>query len=125
MNRENFKGQKRFIIFCCVAYSLICEVISLFVLGLNVGFLTGIITGTIAVIINFILLEGVVDLAIYRNNISIAFLLNLGRLLLYGILGYGCFLFDVKALIAYGIGVLGINAGAVICFRKDQTNDKR
>lgn len=120
MNRENFKKQRAKIILCCVAYSLFCEVISLFVLGLDFVFITGLTTGTVAVIINLILLEGVVNLAVYRHNIGIAFLLHLGRLLLYGLLGYSCFLLGINGLIAYGIGVLGINIGALICFRKER-----
>ena len=122
MNRENFKKEKKIIFFYCVLYSLICEVISLFVLGFNMGFLIGIWSGSLGAVVNLYLLELVVDTAIINKNMTLAFLIQVGRLLIYGAVGFGCYLISLPALVAYAIGVLGIVLATVITYGKEETN---
>lgn len=123
MNRKNFAKEKKKIFFYCVAYGLLCEAVSLFVLGLDTRFAVGIICGILATTINLMLLEKVVDNTITGNKAAITFLLQLGRFLIYGTLGYGCYLISTVSLIAYGVGVMGLVVALVITYCKGGGND--
>ena len=116
MNREKFTVEKRKLFFLMAVYGLVCEVFSLFVLGFDRGFLAGIILGIGAVTINFIVLEKVMDIVIYREKTFLAFPLHLGRFFLYGALGYISFRIGVTGLIAYGVGMIALPAAAVITY---------
>lgn len=119
MNREKFAIEKRKIFFFMVVYGLLCEAFSLFILGFNWRFTVGLATGIGIMAVNFIVLEKVVDFIIGRKQIVLAFLLHLGRFLLFGISAYLSYKLSVIALIAYGIGVLGLTAASVITYVKE------
>lgn len=118
MNRENFTREKKKIFFYCVVYGLLCEAISLFILGFDMGVPIGLVGGIFATTINLMLLEKVVDYTITGNKTAITFLLQLGRFLIYGILGYGCYLISTVSVVAYGVGVLGLVVAVVITYCK-------
>lgn len=118
MIRENFTKDKKRIFTYCVVYGLLCEAISLFILGFNIGVPIGLIGGIFATTVNLMLLEKVVDHTITGNKTAITFLLQLGRFLIYGVLGYGCYLISTVSLIAYGVGVLGLVAAVMITYCK-------
>lgn len=119
MNREKFTREKWKIFFYMVVYGLLCEAFSLFVLGFDWRFTIGLIMGICAVTVNLIALEKVIDYAIDGKQIWLAFLLHIGRFLLFGVAGYLCYRIDVVALAAYGIGVLGLTAASVITYVKE------
>lgn len=119
MSREKFTREKWKIFFYMVVYGLICEAFSLFVLGLDWRFTLGLIIGIGAVTVNLIVLEKVVDFAIDGKQIWLAFLLHMGRFLLFGMTGYLCYRIGTIALTAYAIGVLGLTAASVIAYVKE------
>ena len=119
MNREKFTREKWKIFFYMVVYSLICEAFSLFVFGFDWRFTFGLIMGICAVTVNLTALEKVVDCAIDGKQIWLAFLLHMGRFLLFGVTGYLCYRIDIIALAAYGIGVLGLTVASVITYVKE------
>lgn len=119
MNREKFTREKWKIFFYMVVYGLLCEAFSLFVFGLDWRFTVGLILGINAVTVNLIALEKVVDCAIDGKQIWLAFLLHMGRFLLFGAAGYLCYCISMTALAAYGIGVLGLTVASVITYVKE------
>ncbi|MGF6376351.1 uncharacterized membrane protein YjjP (DUF1212 family) [Clostridiales Family XIII bacterium PM5-7] len=116
---------KKRIFFYSVAYGLLCEGISLFFFGFNIDVPIGLIGGIAATTINFILLEKVIDGAITGNKRTFAFLFQLGRILIYGSLAYGCYMLSVRSLIAYGISVLGLVVAIMITYGKEGGENDR
>lgn len=119
MNREKFTIEKKKIFFCAVVYGLLCEAFSLFIFGFDWRFTIGLIMGIGAVIVNLITLERVVDCAIERRRIWLAFLLHMGRFLLFGAAGYVCYKIGLLALAAYGIGIISLTVASVITYVKE------
>lgn len=116
MNGEKFTVEKRKLFFLMAVYGLVCEAFSLFILGLDRGFSTGIILGIGAAAINFVVLEKVIDIVIYRKKTFLAFPLHLGRFLLYGVLGYVSYRTGTTGLIAYGVGIISLPVAAGITY---------
>lgn len=125
MNREKLEFGKKTIFFFIVVYGLLCEVFSLFILGFDGGFLAGLVLGMGAVCINLIGLEKVIDFIIKREKIILAFPIYLGRLLLYGLLGFLAYRISLIAVIAYALGVVGLPAAAVLAAVTDSIRERR
>lgn len=119
MSRKIFTREKLKILFYIVIYDILCKALSLVVLGLDWGFSIGLALGTITVMVNFIILEKVVDCALDRHKLLLAFLLHLGRFLLFGLAGYFSCTISITALIAYGIGILGLVMSIVFVYGRN------
>lgn len=100
--------EKQKILFYMIVYDLICEAVSLLVLGFDGRFLLGLMIGTGITAVNLAALEKVVDCVIERKHTQSAVLLHLGRFLLFGLAGFCAYLIGITALVAYGTGTTGL-----------------
>lgn len=104
--------EKLNILFCIAIYGLLCQGISVFVIGFESAFTAGLLLGILTVLMNLSGLEKVIGCFVERRRVRLAFLIHLGRFLLFGAAGYLCFRISMTALAAYGFGVLSLTAGA-------------
>lgn len=105
-----------------IAFNIVCEIISLFIIGFNREFLTGLAAGTAAVIINYNLLEIVVGSIICENRTKLkiftGILLEILRLLIFAGTILFCVKAGMKAVIAYAVSILGFAPLALFTFAK-------
>lgn len=118
MRDENFSKDKKRIIRYCIGNAVICQVISLIILGPQIDFFIGITLGTLITIINFNILEKVIYVATTANKLWVVTPFQCLRYLLYGAAAYFCVGFSKYAAIAYAIGVLGLVFAMLINCRK-------
>lgn len=97
-----------------IIYDFVCEIVSLFIFGSAAGVPIGLIVGTLTVMLNFLVLERVVDWIIDGNHTVFAFLIHLGRFFIFGAAACLCWAVDFQALAAYGFGIAGFTATAVV-----------
>lgn len=106
MNNHNTVKEKKEIIAIYVIIAVICETVSLFIIGPRGDFAIGLIAGTVTMIINYNILGKVIDMMLSGSNITIAFLLQMGRYLLFGGVAFIVVKISIYATIAYAIGIL-------------------
>ncbi|MEF9922108.1 MAG: hypothetical protein RR313_07105 [Anaerovoracaceae bacterium] len=106
MNNHNTVKDKKEIIAIYVIIAVICETVSLFIIGPRSDFAIGLIAGTVTMIINYNILGKVIDIMLSGSNITIAFLLQMGRYLLFGGVAFIVVKISTYAVIAYAIGIL-------------------
>lgn len=114
MKNVEFTENKHKIWIYCGIYAAVCEVISLIIIGLRWDFAIGLLAGTITVLVNFSLLEKLTDTIIFDKKALTAFLLQLGRYLLFGLIAFICVKISLCAGLAYAIGILSISLAIVI-----------
>lgn len=116
MGKENFKREKLKILFYMLIYDLLCWSISIPAIGLNGQFVIGLLAGSVTAAVNLYVLEKVVDCAIEGKKAILAFLIHLGRFLLFALAGYFCFTTGMTALVSWGIGTLGLTAASAAVY---------
>ncbi|HKM28731.1 MAG TPA: hypothetical protein VJY37_03515 [Anaerovoracaceae bacterium] len=114
MKNVEFSKNKHKIWIYCGIYAVVCEVISLIFLGFRYDFAVGILAGTLTVLVNFTLLERFTTTFLVDKKALTAFLLQLGRYLLFGLVAILCIKINLLAGLGYSIGILGITIGIVI-----------
>ncbi len=96
-----------------MAFTVAAEVISIAVLGIDLRFSAGLLAGAAAFTVNLVLLEKVVyGLTAGKNKFN-AFLIQLGRFLVFGAAGGLCALFGVNAVIALGVSAVIFSASLI------------
>lgn len=104
---------KRKVVKLYFMFTIAAEILSLPFLGFNPGFAGGLLAGAAAFTVNLALLERVVyGLTAGKNKIT-AFLIQLGRFLVFGAAGILCAFFGVNAVIALGVSAVTFTAGIV------------
>lgn len=119
MKREIFKRTKKNIIFYETAFGLLCEAVSLLVIGFDGAFACGIALGIITITVNLILLENVIDIFICSKKTWLAFPVHTGRLLLFAASAVLCLYIDLTALIGYAAGIICFAAGVGTVYIKE------
>lgn len=114
MKDVEFTENKHKIWMYCGMYTLVCEIISIVFVGFRWDFAAGILAGTVTVLVNFTLLEKFANKVLFDKKTLTAFLLQLGRYLLFGLVAYACIRISLTAGLAYSIGILGITVGILI-----------
>lgn len=119
MIRKILTKEKMKILFYMTVYDLLCALISMVFLGFNYYIYIGLAVGTLTAIINLTALGKVIDWAVVKRNVPVAFLVHIGRFVLFGLAGHFCIAADITALVAYGFGVIGLVPALVGVYRKD------
>ena len=97
---------KRKVVKLYFVFTIAAEILSLPFLGFDPGFVAGLFTGAAAFTVNLALLEA-------GKNKFTAFLIQLGRFLVFGAAGVTCAAFGVNAVIALGVSAITFTAGIV------------
>ncbi len=123
MNDEE-KSIEKHIFISILIFNLICEIVSIFVIGFSKSFLTGILIGTVTMIINYILLGVVIDCILCRHKTLIkvyAGMLIYGiRLIIFTVTAYLCVKSGIEGIIAYAISVISLVLFASILYVKEE-----
>lgn len=96
-----------------MAFTALAEPPSIAVIGADAGFAAGLIAGALAFTVNLALLEKVVYSLTAGKNKFNAFLVQIGRFLVFGAAGAVCALLGVSAVIALGISAIAFGAGLI------------
>ena len=102
-----------------ILFTAICEGVSVAVIGWNPEFLVGIVIGTAAVLINFRIL-GNVATSYFANRLNKAAALYVLSLAIYFAAGIVCYRISTLSITAFGIGVIGVLAGAAVIAWKER-----
>ena len=102
-----------------ILFASICEGVSVAVIGWNPEFLVGIVIGTAAVLINFRIL-GNVATSYFANRLNKAAALYVLSLAIYFAAGIVCYRISTLSITAFGIGVIGVLAGAAVIAWKER-----
>ncbi|NLD10635.1 MAG: hypothetical protein GX671_02595 [Clostridiales bacterium] len=119
MDEDRYLQLRKEIFIICSIYAAVCEVVSLFILGFDKGFLMGLIAGVAIMLVNLELLKRIVVLYINTKRLGLVVVLYLLRLCIYAGAAYLCYMVSIHGLLAYAIGVFGIVIGALISYKKE------
>lgn len=120
---DQAKNIQKHVIYSIVTFNIICEIISLFIIGFNREFFIGIVSGTTTMIVNYILLGVVVDCILYGHKkilkIYAGVLIYGIRLIIFALSAYLAVKSGMKSIIAYAISVLSFALFASIMYVKE------
>lgn len=119
MDKQKFLLVKKNVFISSLIYSVVCEVVSVFIIGFDGRFLGGLAMGFIAMTINLELLGRVVDFYLKTKRLGLAILLYIARLAIYAAVAVVCYKMSMNALFAFALGVFGIVIGALVSIKKE------
>lgn len=125
--RNGKKRERTCITAGVITFNIVCEIVSLFIIGFDRAFLTGIVVGTAAVVINYNLLEIVVGSIVCENRtklkICTGILIEVLRLIIFAVTIYVSVNTGMKAVIAYAVSILSFTPFAIFAFAKGDRHD--
>ena len=100
MDEDRYLQLRKEIFIICSIYAAVCEVVSLFILGFDKGFLMGLIAGVAIMLVNLELLKRIVVLYINTKRLGLVVVLYLLRLCIYAGAAYLCYMVSIHGLLA-------------------------
>lgn len=123
MNDNDFRNYKYKIIGGCFIFSFVCALVSLFFIRNDLDFIEGIVIGTIVISVNLLLLELVVSSISGKIHTAARILIQLARIILFGITAFAAYRISTPALIGYAVSSIGLPISSCIIFLRKEGAD--
>ncbi|MDD6043744.1 MAG: hypothetical protein PUB87_08360 [Eubacteriaceae bacterium] len=122
-NKQDFDNYKFPLAIACTAISGAEALVGWFLSGKEMEFPLGVLVGTVALLINLLLMEKAVDMMIRRERITIGIIILFCRILVYGITMYISYSIGKAGLIGFGASAISLPVAVCVIFLRKEGSD--
>lgn len=122
-NKQDFDNYKFPLAIACIAISGAEALGGWFLSGKEMEFPMGVMVGTVALLINLLLMEKAVDMMIRRERMTLGIIILFCRILVYGITMYISYSIGKACIIGFGAGSISLPAAVCVIFLRKEGSD--